>query len=75
MAPQSQLQAQCGFITTFPVQMNKAAMTSDPVERLKLVMTSNFNWNFYCQQFLKSLDPILGETYQAYGQDGTKIFF
>ena len=54
--------------------MNKAASTTDPVERMKLVMTSNFSWQFYNQLFAKPLNPILGETYQAQGQDGTQLF-
>ena len=54
--------------------MNRAATITDPVERMKLVMTSNFSWYLYNQVFHKPLNPILGETYQAIGQDGTKIF-
>ena len=54
--------------------MNKAAQTSDPVERMKLVMSANLSWNVYNTIFLKPLNPILGETYQCYGQDGTKIY-
>lgn len=64
-----------GFATTMPLFMNKAAATTnDPVERLKLVMTANFSWFFYNSMFVKPLNPILGETYQCYGQDGTKIY-
>ena len=42
---------------------------------MKLVMTANFSWIFHNHIFLKPLNPILGETYQAYGQDGTKLYF
>ena len=49
-------------------------MTTDPVERMKLVITANFSWFFYYQTFTKPLNPILGETYQAFGQDGTKVY-
>ena len=59
---------------TFPVYLNKASKTTDPVERLKLVMTANFSYFFYAQRFEKPLNPILGETFQAYAQDGSKIF-
>ena len=54
--------------------MNRASKTSDPVERMKLVMSANFSWYFYNAIFVKPLNPILGETYQCYGQDGTKIY-
>ena len=74
MAPQSLLMQCTGFITTLPVLMNKAVITTDPIERMKLVMSANFSWYFYNQIFHKPLNPILGETYQAYGQDGSKIF-
>ena len=56
---------------TFPVYLNKASTTTDPVERLKLVMTANFSYFFYAQRFEKPLNPILGETYIAKGQDGS----
>ena len=42
---------------------------------MKLVMASNFSWYLYNQVFHKPLNPILGETYQAIGQDGARIFF
>ena len=63
-----------GFATTLPVYMNRAATITDPVERMKLVMTSNFSWYLYNQVFHKPLNPILGETYEAIGQGGAKIF-
>ena len=63
-----------GCATSMPMYMNKAAATTDPVERLKLVMTHNFCWMNYEHQFVKPLNPILGETYQCHGQDGTKFF-
>lgn len=74
MSPRSMLMTMTGFATTLPVYMNKAAMASDPIERMKLVMSANFSWNFYGHIFVKPLNPILGETYQCYGQDGTKIY-
>ena len=67
MAPQSMLMCMIGFGTTLPVYMNRAAVTEDPLERLKLVMSANFSWFFYNSIFQKPLNPILGETYQCYG--------
>ena len=75
MQAQSSLMQCTAFASTLPIYMNKAAnTTSDPVERMKLVMTSNFSWQFYNQLFAKPLNPILGETYQAFGQDGAQLF-
>ena len=68
------LMTMAAFQTTLPVYFNRAAKTTDPVERLKLVMTGNFAWFIYNHTFFKPLNPILGETYQCIGQDGTKIF-
>ena len=51
MAPQSLLMTMTGFVTSLPVYMNKAAETTDPVERLKLVMTSAFSWFYYNSSF------------------------
>ena len=44
MAPQSALMTQTLFITTFPVYLNRASKTEDPVERMKLFMTAAFSW-------------------------------
>lgn len=74
MAPQTLLMTMLGYATTMPVYLNRAANTSDPVERMKLLMASNFSWLFYNSIFVKPLNPILGETYQAYGADGTKLY-
>jgi hypothetical protein len=59
-----------------PMYLNKAAHTSDPVERLKLVMTfavSGF-FNTVENQKGKPFNPILGETFQATFEDGTRIY-
>lgn len=37
-------------------------------------MTCAFSWQLYNNVFYKPLNPILGETYQCIGQDGTKCF-
>ena len=41
------LMTMCGFATTMPVYFNRAAKTSDPLERLKLVIAGNFSWFVY----------------------------
>ena len=56
-----------------PIFMNRASASSDPVERMRLIMT----WNIACQHtmsgFLKPFNPVLGETYQGCLSDGTMI--
>ena len=59
-----------------PVYLNHAALVStDPVERLKLCIAANISQTYHDKIFEKPLNPILGETHQAYGQDGAKIYF
>lgn len=67
MVPQSMLMSMSVFATTFPIYMTRAAKTTDPLERMKLVMACNFCWFTYNQFFNKPLNPILGETYEAHG--------
>lgn len=54
--------------------MNKAASIQDPVERMKLLMTHNLSFFYKEKIFEKPLNPILGETFQAIGQDGAMIY-
>jgi hypothetical protein len=54
--------------------MNAAALSKDPVERMKLMMTSSLAWIYCTHHFEKPLDPILGETYEAEMPDGSKIY-
>lgn len=61
--------------TTMPLYMNRAAQSADPAERMKHFMCAKLAYFFYAQRFEKPLNPILGETFQAYGQDGTKVYF
>ena len=50
-----------------PIYYNYAASISDPVERLKVVMVSSISFIYCDKLFEKPLNPILGETYQAFG--------
>lgn len=63
-----------GFATTLPVYMRLAAETDDPVERMKLTMAANFSWFMKNHCWEKPLNPILGETFTATGQDGTRLY-
>jgi len=62
------------FTGTFPIHLNYASQTKDLVERMKMVITSSVAFFHPAKIFEKPLNPILGETYQAYGQDGSMIF-
>jgi hypothetical protein len=57
-----------------PLYMNAAAITTEPVERMKLVMTTSLSFLYSCHRFDKPLNPVLGETYQGRHDDGTKIY-
>ena len=74
MTSQSQLMMISNSIASMPVYFTRAAKTSDPVERMKLVIAGSFCWVHYFHDFVKPLNPILGETYQCIGRDGTKVF-
>lgn len=57
--------------------LNKAAMTSDPIERLKLVATNWFSGiNISMSQVgkMSPINPILGETCQRIMPDGTRFY-
>ena len=50
-----------------------AALTRDPVERMKHVITASISFLYPCHSWGKPLNPILGETYQAYLPDGSLV--
>jgi hypothetical protein len=68
------LQALCGMARVNPYIMNAAAMTEDPVERIKLLITAAVSHMEPCNTFEKPLNPVLGETYHATMEDGTQIY-
>lgn len=61
-------------LSTIPVYIGLAVKATDPVERLKYVIAQCVSTTIYNKSFEKPLNPILGETYQARGQDGSFIF-
>ena len=56
------------------ILLNKAASLTDPLERFKLVMVSSVAFMYPSKIYEKPLNPVLGETYQAFGADGAKIY-
>lgn len=55
----------------FPVYLNAAALTDNPIERMKYVMTASICLLHPTHHFNKPLNPVLGETYQAELPDGS----
>lgn len=73
-ADYTMLQALSGMCRVNPYHMNAAALCEDPIERVKLLITANMAHIEACNTFEKPLNPILGETYSAYMEDGTQIY-
>ena len=57
-----------------PIYMTRAALETDPVERMKYVLIESLSFVYPCHVFDKPLNPILGETLQAGLEDGSSIF-
>ena len=51
-----------------------AALTTDPIERMKMVVTGSIAYLEPTHHWNKPLNPILGETYQAHSPDGCTYF-
>jgi hypothetical protein len=75
MVPKSYLEYVGCFPTAyFPLYMNLALKTEDPLERFKLYIVAQLSYFYLTTSFAKPLNPILGETYNAYYEDGSRIF-
>ena len=53
--------------------LNAAALSNDPLFRMKMVMTIAIAFLNPCHAWGKPLNPVLGETYQAILPDGARI--
>jgi len=73
-ASYTMLEAIAGMARVNPYYMNAAAFTEDPIERMKLLLTAAVAHMEACNTFEKPLNPILGETYSCYMEDGTHIY-
>lgn len=51
-----------------------AAQSTDPIERMKLVITGSIAYLEPTHHWNKPLNPILGETYQAQSPDGSRYY-
>lgn len=70
MIPLSILQHLCNSHFNFPFYLNLASKSSDPLERMKLVIVASMSCWHRSLVFLKPLNPILGETYEMIWEDG-----
>lgn len=57
-----------------PTLLKKAALSADPLERMKFVIAFVAGGFHFCAGQLKPFNPILGETYEATYADGTQVF-
>jgi len=54
--------------------LTAAALSNDPVTRMKHVMVSSVAFLYPLHNWGKPLNPILGETYQAYLPNGSMVY-
>ncbi|CEM02035.1 unnamed protein product [Vitrella brassicaformis CCMP3155] len=72
--PGSSLQTTTLACTYVPLYLRRAAASRNPIERLKLVVAMYIASLHVTSDFLKPINPTLGETYQAFLPDGTRIY-
>ena len=74
MLPLSILEAIAKSVFQFPVYLNLAANQIDPLEKFKLVIVATVACYHASSNILKPLNPILGETFETFYDDGSKIY-
>lgn len=74
MAPVTSINLIATMAMHAPVYMNAAAQTTDPVRRMKFVMVQSLSFIYSCHTFAKPLNPILGETYEGFLEDGSIVY-
>eukprot|EP01091_Cochliopodium_minus_P000811 TRINITY_DN1071_c0_g1_i1.p1 TRINITY_DN1071_c0_g1~~TRINITY_DN1071_c0_g1_i1.p1 ORF type:complete len:213 (-),score=60.11 TRINITY_DN1071_c0_g1_i1:166-771(-) len=72
--PRSYLERICDNWCYLPDMMSKASKTTDPVERMRWVVTELVAGLHNTLIQLKPFNPILGETFEATFEDGSQIF-
>ena len=73
MSPKSVLYAVSLMTIHTPVYLTAAALSSDPVERMKFVIVMSLSYIYPTHFFEKPLNPFIGETYQSRLDDGTEV--
>ncbi len=73
MVPLTILQTIAMSYFQFPIYMNLASMTPDPLERFKYVVVATLSCFHKSSHFLKPMNPVIGETYEMLWEDGCKV--
>lgn len=63
----SMLEIMATMASCYGIYWNKAAETADPIEKMKYTIVGSLAFFYFEKIFEKPLNPILGETYEAYG--------
>ena len=71
MVPISILQHICNGDFNYPLYMNLAYESNDPLQQMKYTIVACISSWYKSNVFLKPLNPILGETYEMLWEDGS----
>ena len=72
--PKSTLQRIADYWSLAPLFLNQAAQSSDPLQRIKLVMAFAIGGLYISTKQLKPFNPLIGETFEGQFEDGTKVY-
>lgn len=73
--PRSMLERLSDWFSFAPVLLTKAGSIGNKIEAFKYVIAFSLSSLFRSSEQLKSLNPMLGETYQCEWEDGSKMYF
>jgi hypothetical protein len=73
MVPLSFLQSMARAYFQYPIFLNYALETNNPVDKLKYIIVSLISCYHKSSSFMKPLNPILGETYELVYEDGSRV--
>jgi len=73
MIPKTILQSIADALFQYPIYLQIASEKTDPIERMKYVLTATISCFPSTTCFLKPLNPIIGETFEMYYDDGSKV--
>lgn len=74
MIPLTMLQGISRGYFQFPIYLNLASLTPDPLERFKYVIVATLSCFHKSSHFYKPMNPVIGETYEMLWEDGSKIY-
>jgi hypothetical protein len=74
MLPYTILEAIAKSLNQFPFYLNLASQQTSCVEKMKFVIVATMAGFYSNSQILKPLNPVLGETFELFYEDGSKIY-